>query len=144
MKLIPIRILYTANSSILYSKEKINCPDIGHLTSILSECFWPLLFRTNRISKRINKLSENLTVLSIFTLTIKQFLWKYHILPREEGGSTPFYKPYRYVPPHRVGFLRCFGLKTGIHFVYFGLKTGMIFEGSTGCMNVFIVSIPNE
>ena len=144
MKLIPIRILYTANSSILYSKEKINCPDIGHLTSILSECFWPLLFRTNRISKRINKLSENLTVLSIFTLNIKQFLWKYHILPREEGGSTPFYKPYRYVPPHRVGFLRCFGLKTGIHFVYFGLKTGMIFEGSTGCMNVFIVSIPNE
>ena len=33
--------MYTANSSILYSKEK-NCPDNGHpLTSILSECFWP-------------------------------------------------------------------------------------------------------
>ena len=32
------------------------------------------------------------------------------------GGGTPLYKPYRYVPPHRVGFLRRFGLKTGIHF----------------------------
>ena len=30
------------------------------------------------------------------------------------GGDTPLYKPYRYVPPHRVGVLRHFGLKTGI------------------------------
>ena len=30
-------------------------------------------------------------------------------------GGTPSYKPYRYVSPHRVGFLRRFGLKTGIH-----------------------------
>ena len=30
------------------------------------------------------------------------------------GGGTPLYKPYRYVPPHRVGFLCGFGLKTGI------------------------------
>ena len=22
------------------------------------------------------------------------------------GGATPLYKPYGYVPPHRVGFLR--------------------------------------
>ena len=48
------------------------------------------------------------------------------------------------MPRHRVGFLRCFGLKTGINFVYFGLESGMVFEGSTGCMNVFIVSIPDE
>ena len=27
------------------------------------------------------------------------------------GGGTPLYKPYRYVPPHRIGFLRRFGLK---------------------------------
>ena len=27
-------------------------------------------------------------------------------------GGTPLYKPNRYVPPHRVGFLRRFGLKT--------------------------------
>ena len=49
------------------------------------------------------------------------------------GGSTPLYKPYRYVPPHRLGFLG-----------RFGLKTGMVFEGTTECMNVFVVSISNE
>ena len=51
------------------------------MTSKLSECFWPPLFQTNRISRRTNKLSENLTSLSIFSLKIKQFLWKYHTLP---------------------------------------------------------------
>ena len=46
---------------------------------------------------------------------------------------------------HRVGFLRRFGLKTGIHFAHFGLESGMVFfEGTTECMNVFVVSIPNE
>ena len=48
------------------------------------------------------------------------------------GRGTPIYKPYSYVPPHRVGFLRCFGLKTGIHFANFGLESGMVFEGTTG------------
>ena len=40
----------------------------------------------------------------------------------------------RYVPPHRVGFLRRFGLKTGIgiHFGHFGLESGMVFEETTG------------
>ena len=33
---------------------------------------------------------------------------------------------------HRVGFLRRFGLKTGIHFPHFGLESGMVFEGTTG------------
>ena len=59
-------------------------------------------------------------------------------------GDTPLYKLYRYVPPHRVGFLRRLGLKTGTHFAHFGLESGMVFEGTTECMNVFIVSIPNE
>ena len=45
---------------------------------------------------------------------------------------------------HRVGFLRRFGLKTGIHFAHFGLESGMVFEGTTESMNVFIVSTPNE
>ena len=43
-----------------------------------------------------------------------------------------------------VGFLRLFGLKTGIHFAHFGLGSGMVFEGTTECINAFIVSIPNE
>ena len=46
-------------------------------------------------------------------------------------GGTPLYKPYRYVPSHRVGFLRRFCLKTGIHFAHFGLESGMVFEGTT-------------
>ena len=59
-------------------------------------------------------------------------------------GGAPLYKLYRCVPPHRVGFLRRFGLKTGINFAHFGLESGMVFEETTECMNVFIVSIPNE
>ena len=51
---------------------------------------------------------------------------------------------YRYVPPRRVRFLRRFGLKTGIHFAHFGLESGLFFEGTRECMNVFIVSIQNE
>ena len=62
----------------------------------------------------------------------------------EVGGVLPLNKPNRNVPPHRVGFLSCFGLKTGIHFTHFGLESGMIFEGATERMNVFIVSIPNK
>ena len=61
------------------------------------------------------------------------FPWN-HILrpPRGGGGATLLYKPYRYVPPHRVGFLRRLGLKTGIHFAQFGLESGMVYEGTTG------------
>ena len=37
------------------------------------------------------------------------------------------------MPPYRVGFLRRFGLKTGIwRFAYLGLESGMGFEGTTG------------
>ena len=36
------------------------------------------------------------------------------------------------MPPHRVGFLRCFGLKTGIHFAHFSLESDMVFKGATG------------
>ena len=50
---------------------------------------------------------------------------------RGEGG-TPLYKLYKYVPPHQVGFLCCFGLQKGIHFADFGLASGMVFEGTTG------------
>ena len=52
-------------------------------------------------------------------------------LKTPRGGATLLYNPYRYVPPQRVGFLRRFGLKTGIHFAHFGLESSMVFEGST-------------
>ena len=34
--------------------------------------------------------------------------------------------------PKGLGFLRCFGLKTGLDFAQFGLESGMVFEGTTG------------
>ena len=46
------------------------------------------------------------------------------------GGGTPLQKPYRHVPPHRVGFLLCFGPKTGIHFAHFVLESGVVYEGT--------------
>ena len=48
------------------------------------------------------------------------------------GGDTPLYKLYSYVPPHRVGFLRRFGLKWGIDSAHFGPESCMVFEGTTG------------
>ena len=60
-------------------------------------------------------------------------------------GGTPLYQLYRYVPPHRVGVLRRFALKTGIHFAHFGLESGMVSEGTTGVYErISIVSIPND
>ena len=58
------------------------------------------------------------------------------------GGGTPLYKPYRYVPPQRVGFRRCFGQKTGVDFAHFGLESCM--KELRLCINLFVVSIPNE
>ena len=49
-----------------------------------------------------------------------------------DPGGTPLYKLYKYVPPHQLGFLRRFGLKTGIHFAHFGLESGLDFEGTMG------------
>ena len=42
------------------------------------------------------------------------------VLKTGGGGVTPLFKLPRYVPPHRVGFL-----------CPFGLKSGMVFEGTT-------------
>ena len=48
---------------------------------------------------------------------------------REEG--THLYELYRHVPHLQVGFLRCFGLKTGIHFTHFGLELGKVYKATT-------------
>ena len=53
------------------------------------------------------------------------------------GGGAPLYTPFRFVPLHRVGFLRPFGLKTGVHFDHFGLESGWVFEGTTGVYEQF-------
>ena len=49
-------------------------------------------------------------------------------------GGTPLYKSRNYVPPQRVGFLHCFGLKTGIDFAHIGLELGMVFKETTRCV----------
>ena len=36
------------------------------------------------------------------------------------------------MPPQRVWVLSRFGLKTGIDFDHYGLKSGMVFKGTTG------------
>ena len=46
-------------------------------------------------------------------------------------GGTLLYQLYRYVPPQRVWFLSRFGLKTGIDFDYYGLKSGMVLKRTT-------------
>ena len=49
------------------------------------------------------------------------------------GEGTPLYKPYRYVPPHLVAFLRRFGLKTGNHTLCpFWSGIGCGFKGNYG------------
>ena len=46
--------------------------------------------------------------------------------------STPLYQLHRYVPPQRVWFFfNRFGLKTGIDFDHYGLKSGTVYKGTT-------------
>ena len=64
----------------------------------------------------------------------------YTNIPHEEGLTTvcihtkifmegkPMYRP------QRVGFLRRFGLKTGIDFAHLGLGLGMVFEETYGSL----------
>ena len=47
-------------------------------------------------------------------------------------GGTPLYKLYRCVPPQRVWVLSRFGLKTGIDFDHYGLKSGIRFSRESG------------
>ena len=47
-------------------------------------------------------------------------------------GGYALYKPCRYVPPLRVWFLHCFGLKMCREFAHFGPESAMVFEGTTG------------
>ena len=44
-----------------------------------------------------------------------------------------------YVLPQRKGFLRPFGLKTGIDFAHLGPESGTVLEGTrrSECMNIF-------
>ena len=108
---------------------------------------WPQMYRSSdkilQLHCKRNRWREGTPTAdpSKSDVKIRQLL---KVTARGGGGVTPWYKLYRYVPPHRVGFLRRFGLKTGIHFAHFGLESGMVFEGTTEYMNVRIVSISYE
>ena len=65
-----------------------------------------------------------------FLVLVRVRVRRVRVEPLPPGG-TPLYKPYKYVPSQRVGFLRPFGLKTGIDFAHFGLESGMVFEETT-------------
>ena len=51
---------------------------------------------------------------------------------RGGGGVLPYVNHIGMCRPKGLGVLHHFGLKTGIHFAYFGLESGMVFEGTTG------------
>ena len=87
--------------------------------------------------------AKGLSSLSVKTYTYSKLELTVQLSPGE--GGTPLYKPYRYVPPQRVWFLSCFGLKTGIDLDHYGLKSGTWFSKKPGeCINVFVLSTPNE
>ena len=76
--------------------------------------------------------SENETLVYISTMKNVKFdiddrVDLYCKVAVSPGGGTPLYKVYRYVPPQRVWFLGRFGLKTGIDFDNYGLKSGRVF-----------------
>ena len=81
-----------------------------------------------------------------FRATLRAWIFSFNFSLNEfpPGGYSLIYKLYRYVPPQRVGLLRGFGLKTGIHFAHFGLNRVWFLRELRDCMNVFIVSISNE
>ena len=61
--------------------------------------------------------------------------------PKFGGAAAPLAPPARtpmFVPSQRVGFLSRFGLETGIHFAYFELESGMVFEGSNGSLETYL------
>ena len=77
------------------------------------------------LTSAVMRLIRKLTLMLTLTLRIV-------IYPRGEG-STPLCKPHRYVPSHRVGSLRRFGLKTIIHALclfWSGIRHG--FRGNCG------------
>ena len=66
--------------------------------------------------------------------------------PRGGGGRVLPYISHIgvCVPPSSGMVLAPFWSENGYTLCAFGLKSGIVFEGTTECMNVFIVSIPNE
>ena len=121
-----------------------NQPTMSHKTwphGEVSLVLFPLDFCFAIFYRRVKH--ESISKLSLYVWLLCRYESHYR-LQSSRGGSTPLYKIYRYVPPHRVGFMRRFGLKTGIHFAHLVWNRVWILRELRDCMNVFIVSIPDE
>ena len=72
-------------------------------------------------------------------------MWTFSLGGGGGEGGIPLYKPYKYVPPQRVGLLGLFGLKKGIDFAPFwtGVRVWFSWELQER-MNVVLFSFPYE
>ena len=77
-----------------------------------SGCHWHLKYMTpSSANYMLTFVTFNILYMALLITLFGS--WPY--LSNSTLGDTPFYKLYRCVPLHWVGFLRCFGLKMGIH-----------------------------
>ena len=86
------------------------CISFMHISFVAN--LWNLLEQSGWSTTNKSCLRDSLTSSRFYSLSINVWNSGYvrDIFPG--GGGTPLYKLYRYVPPHRVGFLLRSGLKT--------------------------------
>ena len=53
------------------------------------------------------------------------------------GEGLPYVSHVGMCRPKEYGFLRRFGLTTGIDFAHFGLESGIVFRELRWCINIF-------
>ena len=78
----------------------------------------------------------------------KNAIFYTHFFNHERGqdlGGTPLHKPYRYVPPQRVGLLGLvfWSENTLLILVWNQVWFSRKLQECT-CMNIFIISVPND
>ena len=120
---------------LIYLSLTNGTPFISHTFKSLRRilhlcCDWPVFFQewidfswqifqplhndilplTREIPWSLNGVLMHPGISSVYTYEITS--WPGQNVP----GGTPLFKPYRYVPPQGYGFLRRFGLKSGIIF----------------------------
>ena len=59
--------------------------------------------------------------------------------PSGGGGGNPLNKPYRYVLPQRLGFLRTFWSEKGYRLCLFWSGIGYAFEGNYGSLRTYLL-----
>ena len=106
---------------------------VDFLQSVFSLEIRPVLIPATEIANNdlwSNFAKTNKRLLVAYLLLLMIWSLCSHLIRTIPGRGSPLYKLYRFVPPHRVGFLHRFVLKTGKHFAHFGLEWDMVFEGT--------------